>query len=122
MQREQLKSLHSEIDAAVKEIVERYGLEYLGGTLTQDVNGIRMPIKANRAVTVTTALTADSQTLRAGWARAGTKAIVFDSKETHQHREVIITEVKRKKYGFYFADDPRKRPMIGHFGLFSAIT
>jgi len=120
MQREQLKRLHAEIDSAMKPIVEKYGLEYLGGTLTHNGDGISMPIKATRAVTITTALTSTTDTIKAGYARVGTKVLIFDSRETKQHRVAIITDVKRKKYGFYFADDPQKRPMIGHFALFSS--
>lgn len=120
MHKEQLKRLHTDIDEAVKSVVERYGLNYLGGTLTHDGDGISMPIKATRAVTITTALTADTNTIRAGYARVGTKVTIFDSRETQSHRTAIITDVKRKKYAFYFADDPQKRSMIGHFSLFSS--
>lgn len=120
MDKFQAQQFHNEVNAALRPICDKFGLDYQGGTLTYGSDGIRIPIKANTKVTITTALTADTNMIRAGFARPGTKAIVFDSKETHSNREVILVEAKRTKYLFYFANDPQKRKMLGHFSLFSS--
>lgn len=117
-----VERMHNELSAAIKPILEKYGLNLQPSTLTHNIDSISLPIKGTRAVTITTALTATTETLRNGFARIGTKAVVFDSRNMRSYRNVIITEVKRKKYGFYYLDDPQKRPMIGHFELFSSVN
>ena len=120
MNKRQLTVIHEELNAAIDAVLEKHGFEHLPGTLTYDGDGFRLPIKATRSVTLQTALTAPDRVIKAGLARPGTKAKVFDSRGAQAYRDVIITEAKVKKYSFYFADDPQKRSMIGHFGLFSS--
>lgn len=125
MKEHQIDTMHRELKEAARAVLAKYGMDLQPSSLTYslktDRNGVedfRVQIKGVTQVTLETAVTADHHMIKAGLARPGTKAWVTD--RGGQRREVIITESKRVKYGFYFADDPRKRSMLGRFSLFSA--
>jgi hypothetical protein len=125
MTESQVKQMHDELSAVARSILEKYGMDLIPSSLTytrkvdrSGIEGFRVQIKGIARVTVETAKTAHSdQHLRVGLAGPNTKAWVTD--RPGNRREVIITEVKRTKYAFYFADDPNRRQMLGQFHLFS---
>ncbi len=122
----QVKQMHDELSTAARSILAKYGMDLIPSSLTYTckpdrtgIEGFHVQIKGIARVTVETAKTADSDLhLRDGLVGPNTKAWVTD--RPGNRREVIITEVKRTKYAFYFADDPNRRPLLGRFHLFSA--
>lgn len=125
MQEHQIETMHRELKEAARTVLAKYGMDLMPSSLSYSrkadrsgVEDFHVQIKGIAQVTVETAKTADANTIRAGFAEPNTKAWVTD--RDGRRREVIITEAKRSKYAFYFADDLRKSPMLGHFSLFSA--
>lgn len=125
MQEHQIETMHRELKEAARVVLAKYGMDLMPSSLSYSrkpdrsgVEGFHVQIKGITQVTTETAKTTFDQLIRAGFAEPNTKAWVTD--RNGRRREVIITESKRSKYAFYFADDQRKSPMLGHFRLFSA--
>ena len=118
MNRAQVNLFHDEISNAVRPILAKYGMDLLPSTLHYTPDTISLPIKGVKRVTISEAVFVDDTSLKFGFAGPGAKAWVTD--RDGSRREVIITERKQKKYSFYFAGDAARRPMLGHFSLFSA--
>lgn len=116
MNREQALAMQQEIQEIIRPILAKYNMTQLPSFITWESDQFKMSINGSRTVTLETALFATDSTLKCGLARPGSKAWITDNR---RRRRVIITDTKAKKYGFYFADDPAKTSMVGHFGLFS---
>lgn len=133
MDKHEVDILHREINAALRPILERHGLDLLPSTLTHDNYGFRKSIKAvlrtvpvrqerivgrlgNGTIGDMTGAMAEAR-IKAGNANPG-PAFIRDPR-SGRIRPVFITERKRTKYGFYFTDEQPRRNMLGHFALFT---
>lgn len=124
MNKNRVDAFHRELMAAVKKVCDNYDMVLMPSQLKyglgrdNDVSNMHKMIKVVANVPVEEARTADEFAIKHGMATANTRAWVTDRQGNR--RQVMITERKLKKYGFYFADDRYKSPMLGHFHLFSA--
>jgi hypothetical protein len=113
MERQEVKQIHAELNAAIESVLKKYKLTKVGGGVSYSDTEFNYKAKLVKLVTPSSAKSKkiDPSDIRFGFAKPGTIL-------KHNGRDVRILSARRSNYVFEFTDAPGKR----YLTKFSAVT